>query len=98
MPTRPEYQDAAEAIIDTTFWTDGKWDGNRQKCFFPAYRILRLVGYTHEQLWDEGLMTKGIEKYKKPSEVGYWKTRAKSKIITQIDEQIDNYEEERNGL
>ena len=92
MPTRPEYQDAAEAIIDTTFWTDSKWDGNRQRCFFPAYRILRLLGYTHVPLWDEGLMTKGVEKYKHKDEVGYWKSRGKSSIIQQIDEQIDDYE------
>lgn len=92
MPTRPEYQDAAEAIIDTTFWTDAKWDGERQRCFFPAYRILRLLGYTHTQLWDEGIMTKGVEKYKHKDEVGYWKTRSKSSIIQQIDAQIDEYE------
>lgn len=92
MPTRPEYQDAAEAIIDTTFWTDAKWDGERQRCFFPAYRILRLLGYTHAQLWDEGLMTKGVEKYKHKDEISYWKTRGKSSIVQQIDEQIDEYE------
>ena len=92
MPTRPEYQDAAEAIIDTTFWTDAKWDGERQRCFFPAYRILRLLGYTHAQLWDEGVMTKGVEKYKHKDEVGYWKSRGKSSIIQQIDAQIDEYE------
>ena len=79
------------AILDTTFWTDSKWDGERQRCFFPAYRILRLLGYTHEQLWDEGLMTKGVEKYKHPDEIGYWKTRYKSSIVQQIDEQIDEY-------
>ena len=92
MPTRPEYQDAAEAIIDTTFWTDAKWDGERQRCFFPAYRILRLLGYTHTQLWDEGIMTKGVEKYKHKDEIGYWKTRGKSSIVQQIDTQIDEYE------
>ena len=92
MPTRPEYQDAAEAIIDTTFWTDSKWDGERQRCFFPAYRILRLLGYTHSQLWDEGIMTKGVEKYKKHDEIGYWKSRGKSSIVQQIDAQIDEYE------
>lgn len=92
MPTRPEYQDAAEAIIDTTFWTDTKWDGERQRCFFPAYRILRLLGYSHEQLWDEGLMTKGVEKYKHTNEIHYWKTRGKSSIVSAIDAQIDEYE------
>lgn len=92
MPTRPEYQEAAEAIIDTTFWTDTKWDGERQRCFFPAYRILRLLGYSHEQLWDEGLMTKGVEKYKHADEIHYWKTRGKSSIVSAIDAQIDEYE------
>ena len=92
MPTRPEYQDAAEAIINTTFWTDTKWDGERQRCFFPAYRILRLLGYSHEQLWDEGLMTKGVEKYKHPDEIHYWKTRGRSSIVSVIDTQIDEYE------
>ena len=92
MPTRPEYQDAAEAIIDTTFWTDTKWDGERQRCFFPAYRILRLLGYSHEQLWDEGIMTKGVEKYKHADEIHYWKTRGKSSIVSAIDAQIDEYE------
>ena len=92
MPTRPEYQEAAEAIIDTTFWTDTKWDGERQRCFFPAYRILRLLGYSHEQLWDEGIMTKGVEKYKHADEIHYWKTRGKSSIVSAIDTQIDEYE------
>ena len=92
MPTRPEYQEAAEAIIDTTFWTDTKWDGERQRCFFPAYRILRLLGYSHEQLWDEGIMTKGVEKYKHTDEIHYWKTRGKSSIVSAIDAQIDEYE------
>lgn len=96
MPTRKEYQDAAEAIIDTTFWTDSKWDGERQRCFFPAYRILRLLGYSHEQLWDEGIMTKGVEKYKHTDEIQYWKSRGRSSIVQQIDQQIDEYESNLN--
>ncbi len=91
IPTKPEYQEAAEAIIDTSFWTDSKWDGDRQRCFFPAYRVLRLLGYTHQQLWDEGLMIKGINNYKKKEDIMYWKTRDKSSIITAIDEQIDEH-------
>ena len=97
MPTRPEYMQAAEAILDTTFWTDDKWDGDRQRCFFPAYRILRLLGYTHEQLWNEGIMTKGVEKYKHPDEIRYWKTRDKSSIVQQIDTQIDDFEASLKG-
>lgn len=91
IPTKPEYQEAAEAIIDTSFWTDSKWDGDRQRCFFPAYRVLRLLGYTHKQLWDEGLMTKGINNYKKKEDIMYWKTRDKSSIVAAIDEQIDEH-------
>ena len=91
IPTKPEYQEAAEAIIDTSFWTDSRWDGDRQHCFFPAYRVLRLLGYTHQQLWDEGLMTKGINNYKKKEDITYWKTRDKSNIIVAIDEQIDEH-------
>lgn len=97
VPTRPEYNEAAEAIINTTFWTDSKWDGERQRCFFPAYRVLRLLGYSHSQLWDEGLMVKGVEKYKHSDEIGYWKTRYKSSIIQEIDAQIDEYMEALNG-
>lgn len=91
MPTRPEYQRAAQAIVDGTFWTDSDWDGERQRCFFPAYRILRLLGYSHSQLWNEGIMTKGVEHYKHPEEINYWKTRYKSSIIQQIDSQINDY-------
>lgn len=97
LPTRKEYQDAAEAIIDTTFWTDTKWDGDRQRCFFPAYRILRMLGYTHTQLWDEGIMTKGVENYKHRDEIHYWKTRGNSSIVRQIDEQIDEFESSLEG-
>lgn len=96
-PTRKEYKEAAEAILDTTFWTDTKWDGERQRCFFPAYRLLRLAGYTHQQLWNEGILTKGVEKYKHSNEIGYWKTRYKSSIVREIDQQIDEYEEQQNG-
>ena len=92
-PTRQEYKDAAIAILDESFWTDSKWDGERQRCFFPAYRILRLLGYSHSQLWEEGLMTKGVEKYKHPDEIRYWKTRDKSSIVQQVDAQIDEYVE-----
>lgn len=92
IPTRPEYREAAEAILDTTFWTDTKWDGQRQTCFFPAYRILRLLGYSHTDLWDNGIMTKGVEKYKHANEIVYWRTRDKSTIVAAIDTQIDEYE------
>ena len=94
MPTKEEYREAAQAIIDTSFWTDSKWDGNRQKCFFAAYRILRLLGYTHNELWNDNIMCKGVENYKHKNEISYWKTRRDSNIIKSIDDQIDKYNEE----
>ncbi len=97
MPTKKEYQEAAEAIIDTTFWTDAKWDGRRQKCFFAAYRILRLLGYTCYDLWDTGVMTKGVEKYKHPDEISYWRSRRDANIIKQIDAQVMQYEQDIIG-
>lgn len=97
VPTRKEYREAAEALVDETFWTDSKWDGERQRCFFAAYRILRLLGYTHQQLWEDGLLMKGVGKYKKPEEIGYWKSRGRSKLIQDIDEQIDEYIEQVEG-
>ena len=85
-PTCSQY--TKEAIIIHGFF---------KGCILGAYRILRLLGYSHAQLWDEGLMTKGVENYKHKDEIMYWKTRYKSSIITQIDDQIDEYEEALNG-
>ena len=92
IPTRPEYKEAMEAILDKSFWTDNKWDGQRQLCFFAAYRLLRYLGYSHADLWEGGIMTAGIESYKKQSDISYWKSRGKSSLVEKIDEDIDNYE------
>jgi hypothetical protein len=96
LPTKPEYRKAAEAIIDGTFWTDTEWDGRRQKCFFAAYRVLRMLGYSHADLWEGGIMCNGVESYKHGNEITYWKTRGTSNIIKQIDEQIDTYESQED--
>lgn len=97
IPTRPEYREAMEAILDKSFWTDDKWDGRRQLCFFAAYRLLRYLGYSHADLWEGGIMTAGIENYKKQSDIQYWKSRGKSSLTTSIDEDIDNYESSLGG-
>lgn len=91
IPTRPEYREAMEAILDKSFWSSDKWDGRRQLCFFAAYRLLRYLGYSHDDLWSGGIMTAGIESYKKQSEITYWKTREKSSLIENIDNDIDSY-------
>ena len=97
IPTRPEYREAMEAILNKSFWTDDKWDGRRQLCFFAAYRLLRYLGYSHADLWEGGIMTAGIENYKKQSDIQYWKSRSKSSLTISIDEDIDNYESSLGG-
>lgn len=92
VPTRPEYKEAVAAIVNQTFWSDSKWDGKRQKCFFPAYRLLRLIGYTHQELWSD-VIPMGVRMYKKQDERGYWLTRESSELIEQIDASVDNYNE-----
>lgn len=91
-PTRTEFKDAASDIISGLFWSDSKYDGDRQRLFFPAYRLLRALGYQHNELWDS-IIPDGLEKYKKQSEVGYWKSRSGSLIIRTIDSEIDESEE-----
>lgn len=92
IPTRPLYREAVKAIIDTSYWVDPKWDGQRQETFFPAYRLLRLMGYSHEELW-QNVMLKGIEAYKKQSEIPYWKGREKCSLVSKIDEDVEEYDE-----
>ncbi len=89
-PTRPEYLEALEAIIDGSFWTDTKFDGNRQHLFFPAYRLMRVLGYSSDEAWD-GVIIPQLSGYKKTNEIGYWKTRKGSALIRKIDAEIDAY-------
>lgn len=89
-PTRKEYVEAAEDIASGTFWSDSKYDGDRQRLFFPAYRILRVLGFSHDTLWSDTI-PEGLKNYKKQGEVNYWKTRADSVIIRQIDSELDDY-------
>lgn len=95
-PTREEYKQAAQDLIDGVFWTSGKYDGNRQRLFFPAYRLLRAMGWSHDALWN-GIIEQGLEGYSKKQDVPYWKTRATSEIILTIDRDIDNHEQEIVG-
>lgn len=89
-PTRPEYQEAVEALIDGTFWSNDKYDGNRQRLFFPGYRLLRAIGYSHDDVWS-GLIADGLKNYRKQQDIGYWKTREHCALIKQIDEELDEY-------
>lgn len=89
-PTRPEYLEAVEALINGTFWTSDKFDGARQQLFFPAYRLLRVLGYSHDKAWNDVILP-NLNGYKKQNEIGYWKSRENAALITQIDEELDEY-------
>lgn len=89
-PTRTEYVAAVESLISGDFWTDSKYDGERQRLFFPAYRLLRILGYTSDEAWDNVILPH-VDSYKKHDEINYWKTRRVSAIIRNIDTEIDNY-------
>lgn len=101
VPTKPEYMQAMKDVLDDNFWDNDSYNGKRQLLFFPAYRLLRLLGYSHDELWQD-IVLKGIERYKKPNEIVYWRTRERSALIRQIDADIDDYEnslmEDNDGL
>lgn len=92
-PTRQEYQKAAGDIITGRFWSAKEYDGDRQRLFFPTYRLLRVLGYSHNDIWNE-IIPEGLVNYKKKSEIGYWKSRANAALIKQMDAEIDDYNEQ----
>ena len=92
VPTKPEYREAMSALLHGTFWTDEKWNGRRQQCFFPGYRLCRVLGYSHEQLWiSEGILD-GLDSYYRKSDIQYWKDRETSDIISRIDKDVEEME------
>jgi hypothetical protein len=93
-PTKPEYHEAMRALLTGTFWTENIWRGRRQRCFFPAYRLCRLLGYTHEQLWTPEGLFDGLERYYRKGEINYWKTREHCSLIEEIDKDCDRQLEE----
>lgn len=95
-PVKEEYRIALEAIIDGSFWSDSKFDGDRQRLFFPAYRLLRVLGYNSQEAWDN-IILPGVENYKKKGEITYWRTRRNCALITKIDSEIDEYNNKWEG-
>lgn len=92
-PTQEEYREALEAIIDGSFWSDEKYNGERQRLFFPAYRLLRVLGYSADEAWDNIILPR-LSTYYKQGEVHYWKSRRNAALITKIDGEIDEYNAE----
>lgn len=89
-PTRQEYRTALEALISGEFWTSDKFDGDRQRLFFPAYRLLRVLGYSADEAWSNVILPK-LNSYRKQNEIGYWRSRKDSALIKSIDVEIDEY-------
>lgn len=89
IPTKQEYKDAASALLSGTFWTDNKFNGNRQHLFFPAYRLCRFLGFSHSQLWNDNGILDGLESYYRQNEISYWKSRETCSLIQQIDRLFD---------
>ena len=95
LPTKTIYKEAVEALLDSSYWTDSKFDGHRQETFFPAYRLLRSLGYSHDELWHgKSNIMNGIENYAKQNEKLYWITREHCALIEQIDTDFDALETE----
>jgi hypothetical protein len=90
LPTKEQYVTAMLALLQGTFWTDTKFNGQRQQCFFPAYRLCRSLGYSHEKLWSKEGILDGLQFYSKPNEIDYWRTRETSDIIKSIDKEFDS--------
>jgi hypothetical protein len=83
LPSKEVYRDAARAFMEGTYFTDRRWNGKRQETFFSMYRIVRALGYTYEQVWDE--VKDQTKDYYKREDIAYWVSRKDSEIIRSIE-------------
>jgi hypothetical protein len=93
-PVKKEYEDAALALCEGTFWTNAAFNGNRQRLFFPAYRLIYSMGFTHDRLWSDDGILDGLDKYYKPEDIRYWRTRADCPLVAEIERDIDSGEDD----
>ena len=89
-PTKQEYIDAAQDIMSGEFWSSSKYDGDRQRLFFPAYRLMRVLGNTYDAIWNK-IIPEHIDGYAQVEERQYWLSRKDSAIINSIERDIDEY-------
>jgi hypothetical protein len=94
IPMKKEYTEAAKALLNGTFWSDATWNGRRQQCFFPAYRLCRLLGFSHDELWGDGGILDGIENYYRRDDINYWRSRIACTVIQEIDAELDKESED----
>jgi hypothetical protein len=90
LPTKAIYQEAAKAFMDETYFTDRKWDGQRQETFFPLYRIVRSLNYSEDEFWE--MLDGQVAHYYKPDEIVYWRTRRECKVIRDIEDEFSQTE------
>lgn len=88
LPTKEIYRDAARALMEGTFFKDKKWNGKRQSTFFCAYRIVRALGYTADQIWQE--VEEQVQDYYKVEDRAYWVSRRDSEIIREIESDMED--------
>jgi hypothetical protein len=95
-PSKKIFKDAAEDFLAGKYFNNPKWNGKRQETFFALYRIVRVAGYTEEEVWTE--IDDQLKDYHKKDEVGYWKSRRNAPIIKEIEADIESgaYEEKKN--
>jgi hypothetical protein len=83
LPTKEIYREAAHAFMEGTYFTDKRWNGHRQETFFSMYRIVRALGYTYEQVWDEVIQQ--TKDYYRKEDIAYWVSRQNSDIVREIE-------------
>ncbi len=89
-PVKQEYHDAMMALLAGKFFTTPDFNGRRQQLFFPAYRLCRMEGYTHDELWGDGGILEDLPYYYRQKDRQYWETREHCALIQTIDEETDD--------
>ncbi len=91
LPSKQIYKDAADAILRGTYFGDQRWNGHRQETFFPAYRLLRMTGWSHDELWGE-IKEQVVNTYYNADDKPYWLSRETCRLIKDIDNdsEVDN--------
>jgi hypothetical protein len=83
-PARPEDKEAADAIIDGTFFTSSAFNGRRQNLFLTGYRRLRGLGHGHNEIWLHCKL--GLQSYYRKDDVQEWLNMEASDVIRRIDD------------
>jgi len=91
-PHKAIYDAAAKALLEGTFFSSSQWDGQRQKLFFGAYRVLRVSGKTQQQVRDIVAEALAMAPYVRDKQ--YWSTRCDCNLVQKIEAQLSEEEGE----